>query len=78
MVDEDEPAEDSEDVRNDEWMKSNYLELIQDYPNRWIAVLDQKVICSGNRRAAVETEAKGLAGGREFSLYFIEPSGILP
>jgi len=40
--------------------------------------LDQKVICSGNRKRAVESEAKGIAGDREFSLYFIEPSGILP
>jgi len=78
MADDEEPSEDAVDVKNDEWMRANYLDLIQDYPNRWIAVLDQKVICSGNRKRAVESEAKGIAGDREFSLYFIEPSGILP
>ena len=78
MPDDEETVEDSEDIKNDEWLKQNYLDLVQDYPNRWIAVLDQKVLCSGNRRGSVELEAKEIAGNRAFSLYFIEPSGILP
>lgn len=78
MAEDEEAQEGVEDIKNDEWLKQNYLDLIQDYPNRWIAVLDQKVICSGNRKGSVESEARGLAGERRFSLYFIEPSGILP
>lgn len=78
MVDDGEPVEGTEDVMNDLWFKQNYLELIQDYPNRWIAVLDQKVIASGNRRHQVESEAKEIAEDKEFSLYFIEPSDIMP
>jgi hypothetical protein len=78
MVDDEEPVEGAEDVANDLWLKQNYLELIQDYPNQWIAVLDQKVIASGNRKHQVESEAKGIAEDKDFSLYFIEPSGIMP
>jgi hypothetical protein len=78
MVDDEEPVEGTEDVLNDLWLKQNYLELIQDYPNQWIAVLDQKVIASGNRRRQVESEAKEIAEDKEFSLYFIEPSDIMP
>lgn len=77
-MDDDEPIEDEQDVRNDQWLKQNYLELIQNYPNQWIAVLDQKVVASGNRKRQVESEAEEVAGGKEFSLYFIEPSDILP
>ncbi len=78
MVDDEEPVEGTEDVMNDLWFKQNYLELIQNYPNRWIAVMDQKVIASGNRRHQVESEAKEIAEDKEFSLYFIEPSDIMP
>ncbi len=78
MVDDEEPVEGTEDVMNDLWFKQNYLELIQNYPNRWIAVLDQKVVASGNMKRQVESEAKEIAGDKEFSLYFIEPSDILP
>lgn len=77
MVDE-EPIEDESDVKNDLWLKANYLEMIQDYPNQWIAVLDQKVVASGNRKRQVESEAREIAGDKEFSLYFIEPSDIMP
>ena len=77
-MDEEEPVEDSQDVMNDLWFKRSYIELIQDYPNQWIAVLDQKVICSGNMKWQVEKEAKKIAGEKEFSLYFIEPSDIMP
>ncbi|MBU0684690.1 MAG: DUF5678 domain-containing protein [Thermoplasmatota archaeon] len=78
MVDDEEPVEGSEDVKNDLWLKQNYLELIQDYPNQWIAVLDQKVVASGNMKRQVESEAREISGDKEFSLYFIEPSGIMP
>ena len=74
----DEPVEDESDVRNDEWFKQNYLYLIQDFPNLWIAVMDQKVIAKGNNRYQVRADAKAVAGDRPFSLYFIEPSGMLP
>ncbi len=78
MVDDEEPVEGTEDVMNDLWFKQNYLELIQNYPNQWIAVLDQKVIASGIRRHQVESEAREIAEDKEFSVYFIEPSDIMP
>ena len=74
----DEPVEDEADVRNDEWFKQNYLYLIQNYPNMWIAVLDQNVVAHGNNRRQVRGDARNVAGDRPFSLYFIEPSGMLP
>lgn len=70
--------ESPEDVKNDQWLKDNYIDLIADYPNQWIAVLDQKVVATGNQKRLVEKQARELAGGKEFSLYFIEPSDIMP
>jgi len=70
--------ENEQDLRNDEWLRENYLDLIQDYPNLWIAVLDQKVVATGNTKRQAELTAKEKVGDKRFSLYFIEPSGIMP
>lgn len=78
MMNDEEPSEDQEDMKNDQWLRENYLDLIQDYPNRWIAVLDQKIISTGNSKRQVESAAREIAGEREFSVYFIEPSNIMP
>ncbi len=59
---------------NDEWFGAHVLELVEKYPNQWIAVLDRAVICSSSSKRRAQAEAKRLAAGREFSLYFIEPS----
>lgn len=59
---------------NDEWFAANLLDLVQKYPNQWIAVLDGNVICSSSSRRRARGDARRIAGEREFSLYFIEPS----
>jgi hypothetical protein len=59
---------------NDEWFEANLLDLVEKYPRQWIAVLDGTVICTAASRGRARAEAKRIAGGREFSLYFIEPS----
>lgn len=72
----DEPAEEESDLKNDEWFRRNYLDLIQDYPNQWIAVWDQKVVCSGTSRGQVEAKAKEQMGEKSFAFYFIDPSNV--
>lgn len=59
---------------NDEWFAANVFDLVEKYPNQWIAVLDRDVICTSSSRWRVRSEAKRIAKGRAFSLYFIEPS----
>lgn len=66
--------EDSAGSSNDEWFEANLLDLVQKYPRQWIAVLDGAVICTAASRRRAQSEAKRIVGGREFSLYFIEPS----
>ena len=65
---------DSAGGSNDEWFETNLPDLVEKYPRQWIAVLDGAVICTAASRGRARAEAKRIAGGREFSLYFIEPS----
>ncbi len=75
---EDESVEDDADIRNDIWVRENYIGLCDEFPNQWIAVANQDIIASGIRKRQVEAKAKEVAAGRSFSLYFIEPSALPP
>jgi hypothetical protein len=74
----DEIVEDDSDIRNDLWLKENYVGLVQEFPNQWIAVMDQDVIASGISKKQVEAKASEIAKGRRFSIYFVEPMPLPP
>jgi len=78
MMGEDERIEDDSDIRNDLWVKENYVGLCDEFPNQWIAVMDQDVIASGITKRQVEKKAKDVAQDRKYSLYFMEPSALPP
>lgn len=59
---------------NDEWFQAHVMELVEKYPNQWVAISGGNVICSSASKWGAKSEAKRITGGREFSLYFIEPS----
>lgn len=59
---------------NDEWFQAHILELVEKYPNQWVAISGGNVICSSASRWRAKSEARRIAGGGAFSLYFIEPS----
>jgi len=73
-----EPVEDDADIRNDLWVKENYVGLCDEFPNQWIAVADQDVIASGITKRQVEKKAGEIAHERRFSVYFMEPSALPP
>lgn len=77
-MDQEESIETDEDIRNDLWFKKNYLDLISEHPNQWIAVSGERIISSGSTKRAVDAQAKELAGGRVYSLYFVPPSDFMP
>ncbi len=66
--------ETSPPVSDDEWFAAHVFELVEKYPNQWIAISEGAVICSSASRWGAKSEAKRITGGRTFSLYFIEPS----
>jgi citrate synthase len=71
MMSTEDRVEDEEDVKNDRWVEENFLDLVQAYPREWIAVMDQRVVCSGITESETESKAREIVGVREFSLYFI-------
>lgn len=77
-MDQDDPLETDDDIRNDMWFKENYIDLVQQYPNQWIAVCDQRVIGAGNIKRVVDSGARDASNGRVYSLYFVPPSDIMP
>jgi len=77
-MDDEEPVEDDTDIRNDLWVKENYIGLCDEFPNQWIAVVDQDVVASGISKRQVEAKVKELASDRKYSLYFMEPSALPP
>jgi len=77
-MNEGERLEDDSDIRNDLWVRDNYIGLCDEFPSQWIAVVDQNVIASGISRGQVERMAAEIAQSRRFSIYFMEPSALPP
>jgi hypothetical protein len=77
MNDNQEMIESEEDLKNDEWFKDNYLDLIQEHPREWIAVMDQKIIAISSTEMEVEILANEIAGQKEYSTYFVAPTATV-
>ena len=77
MFDEEEEYESEEDVKNDEWFKENYIDLIEEHPREWIAVMDRAIIAIGATRTEADDKAKAIAGERDYSIYFINPTATV-
>jgi hypothetical protein len=77
MNDNQEMIESEEDLKNDEWFKDNYLDLIQEHPREWIAVMDQKIIAISSTEMEVEILANEIAGQKEYSIYFVAPTATV-
>jgi hypothetical protein len=67
----DEIHESETDQKNDQWFKDNYIDLLQDHPREWIAVIDQKIIAVASNETDLEVLANKIAGDKEYSVYFI-------
>ncbi len=72
--DDEEEFENDEDLKNDDWFKDNYLDLIEDHPREWIAVSDQRLVCTAASRIEVDDRARELLGNeKDFSVYYVAP-----
>jgi hypothetical protein len=56
-----------------DWIHAHTTELSYEYPDRWIAVADGKVVAAGKSLAKVEREAAKITGLkiRQISVFFI-------
>jgi hypothetical protein len=72
-----EHSENETDLKNDEWFKDKYIDLMQEHPREWIAVMDQRIIAVSSNEIEVNILAKKVAGDKEYSLYFIAPTAMV-
>ena len=72
---EEEIEESSNDITNDRWLRSNFIDLMQKYPREWVAIMDMKVIANASTQAEVVEKADDVAEGKEYSIYFIPATG---
>jgi len=71
MSDVEEEIESTDDIQNDNWVKSNLIDLMQKYPREWVAVMSMIVIANASTKGDVIKMADGIASGQEYSIYFI-------
>ncbi len=52
------------------WVNEHAVEISQQYPNKWVAVMDKAVVAAGRDGAKVEKMAMEKAGQKEFVIFF--------
>ena len=57
-------------LEDEKWTFEHLGELIEKYPNQWIAVVNKEVVCVGTNLAEVEEVARQKAGGRHPFSFF--------
>lgn len=54
------------------WANKNMSELVKKYANKWIAIVNKKVIAFGPDVETVELKAKNKVKQKEFPILFVE------
>ena len=54
------------------WAEEHSAELTRQYPNQWVAIIDQRVVSAGRNLRQVLNEAKAHTDRLEFPHLFIE------
>lgn len=54
------------------WANENFSEIVKEYPNQWVAVVDKKVVASGRTIAAVEEACRIKTGRKDVPIYLAE------
>lgn len=63
------PKEYFEDSR---WLFSNLSELSKLYPDKWIGVVDKKVVAVGNDIGEVEEQVTRITERKDYPIFFVE------
>ena len=54
------------------WATEHFAEIVKEYPDQWVAIVNKKVIAAGETIAEVEKMAREKTGREEFPIYFAE------
>ena len=57
---------------DDRWAKEHYVELVERYPEKWVAVVNGEVVSVGDGPSDVREEARRKTGERHIAVMFIE------
>jgi len=55
-----------------QWGLNHHSDLISQYKDQWIAIVNKKVVSSGEDLGKVEEEAKRKTGKKEIPVFFVE------
>lgn len=55
-----------------EWVFAHYSELVREYPNMWIAVLNKKIVGASPDLGKVEEAKIGTGGKKHIPIIFLE------
>jgi hypothetical protein len=54
------------------WASEHFGEIVKEYPNQWVAIVDKKVVAAGRTIAEVEKAATEKTGRDDFPIYLAE------
>ena len=54
------------------WGEKNHTHFLRQYKDQWIAIVNKKVVSSGEDLGKVEKEAKQKTGRKEIPVFFVE------
>jgi hypothetical protein len=57
---------------DEKWLFNNLTELTRLYPDKWVAVVDKKVIAVGENYGEARDRAKAISNRSDFPILFIE------
>ena len=63
-----------EDAR---WAEENYPELQKRYQDKWVAVVDKKVVSYGENRGDTKRRAMELTGRKYIPLFYVESGAAI-
>jgi hypothetical protein len=58
---------------DEKWLMDHELELAQQYPDQWVAVVNKEVVAVGKDAGAVEKLAREKTGEEEFPVWLVAP-----
>jgi len=60
-----------------DWAIEHYAELQRQYKDKWVAIVDKKVVSYGNNLGEVEERARELTGKKYIPLIFVESGAAI-
>lgn len=62
----------SEYLQDLKWAREHHTELLKQYKDQWVAIVDKKIVASGTDLNAVEEDAKKKTKNSDIPVYFVE------